>query len=183
MEAVTEVLPRRGFTFAIVSQGGSGLIRGRVLKPALEAEAAAIAADPAKAALSTQNYEITLAGETEDGLIKLALKARRSDRLLVNGFVFVTPGDARLVRVEGQLSKNPSFWTTRVHITRRYELINGHNMPVLVESTAQLRFFGASSFRMAIRYDTVGDLTPALSHLGEPERNLPWALWSGSRSH
>lgn len=155
LEATTQVDPEHGFTFAVVDQGGSGLIRGRVLTPALEAEAESVAGGRSATAFTPANYIVTIAGETDDGLVKLALEARRKETGLLNGFALVTPGDARLVRVEGRLAKNPSFWTTQVDIVRRYEDVGGHRMLVELESEAQIRIFGTSRFRMQIRYESV----------------------------
>jgi hypothetical protein len=140
-----------GFTYTVTAEGGSGLIRGRVLKAALKAEQEAASADPATMGFTTANYIITDMGVMPDGLVKLGLTARREDRMLLNGFALVTPGEARLVRVEGRLAKNPSFWTTRVDVVRRYATINGYTMLVEFESTAQIRMFGPSRFRMEIR--------------------------------
>jgi hypothetical protein len=142
--------------FVVTGEGGSGLVRGRALKPALEAEQQAAAGDPATMGFTPANYIITDLGATPDGLVKLGLTARREDRMLLNGFALVTPDDARLVRVEGRVSKNPSFWTSRVEIVRRYETVNGFTMLVELESIAQLRMFGQSRFLMTIRYESVG---------------------------
>lgn len=89
--------------------------------------------------------------------------------MLINGYVIVTKGDARVVRVEGRLVKNPSFWTTHVDVARTYEVIDGHNMPVVLQSHAELRMFGDSEFRMTIRYDTIeGQATTGIGPTGEP---------------
>jgi hypothetical protein len=53
------------------------------------------------------------------------------------------------------VAKNPSWWTTRVDIVRRYQTLGGHTLLVDLESTVQLRMFGKSRFRMEIRYATV----------------------------
>ena len=58
-------------------------------------------------------------------------------------------------RVEGRMAKNPSFWTTRVHIVRYYERIAGVRVPVRVDSKASIRFAGESTLSMTYRYETI----------------------------
>jgi hypothetical protein len=158
LEAITQYQPGRGFTFDIVGQGGSSLILGKVLRPALEAEAKALRDNPRRTALSPENYAITeVAPGASDatGLVTLKLDPRRKEPFLVAGFVTVTSGEARVTRIEGRLAKNPSFWTTRVDVVRSYAVVQGFNMPVLLESKAEMRLVGTSEFRMTIRYESI----------------------------
>jgi hypothetical protein len=43
----------------------------------------------------------------------------------VYGSVFLEEELADLVRIEGELSKRPSFWTRKVQIMREYRRIDG----------------------------------------------------------
>ena len=72
-----------------------------------------------------------------DGLASVGVKPKRKDVLLVEGAIFVQPGDGELSRIEGKLSKTPSFWTRRVDVVRRYERMAGVRVPVAIESVAQ----------------------------------------------
>ena len=74
------------------------------------------------------------------------MRPRRKDPLLVTGRVYLRPEDADLVRIEGYLAKNPSVWTKRVHLTRRYGRIENLRVPVAMESTAQVVLAGESYF-------------------------------------
>jgi len=162
LEVTTEFDPDRGFSYAVLEEAGSSLVRNRVLRAALETEAKTIASGATQSALTPENYFIADAGEDERGLVRLRLQPRRKDQLLVDGFVLVTPGNAEVVRIEGRLAKNPSFWITRVEIVRRYESVLGFNVPVEVSSEAQMRIFGPSSFRMRYRYESIhGIAVPA----------------------
>ena len=60
-----------------------------------------------------------------------------------------TRGD--LLRVEGKLSKNPSFWTSLVNIVRRYARIGGVRVPVATETTAKVKFVGTAQLEVALR--------------------------------
>ena len=85
------------------------------------------------------------------------MQPRRKERALIAGHMFIKPDDGELVRVEGRLAKNPSFWVSRVEMVRSYQRIKGVLVPVLLESTAQLRLLGGSTLRMTYRYSEIDD--------------------------
>jgi hypothetical protein len=156
IEAWTTVEPGAGFRYEIVGEGGSGFVRGRVLKPWLVNEKKMWAAgDPERAAFTHENYTFDDRGPTPDGLVQLAVKSRRKDLLLVDGSIFVNPEDGDLVRVEGRLSKTPSFWTRRVEVVRHYQRIQGVRVPVAIESVASVLVAGRSTFKMTYDYETI----------------------------
>ena len=155
MDAWTEVDPAGGFRYQIVAQGGSGFIRSHVLSPWLTGEQKMWAAgDPGKAEWTRDNYVFEDQG-TSESLTKLGVTARRNDLLLVNGMIFVDPADADLMRVEGRLSKTPSFWTRRVEVVRRYQRINGVRVPISIDSVAQVLLAGRSTFQMTYEYESI----------------------------
>lgn len=94
-------------------------------------------------------------GVATDHLARLFITPRRKDMLLVNGAVVVAAADADLMQVEGRLSKTPSFWTRSVDIVRRYARIGGIRVPVLTESTANVRIAGRSAFKMTYTYQMI----------------------------
>ena len=168
IEAWTEADPAAGFSFQIVGEGGSGFVRGRVLRPWLENEKRMWAAgDPERASFTHENYTFDDRGPMPDGLVRLAVKSRRKDLLLVDGSIFVHPDDGDLVRVEGRLSKAPSFWTRRVEVVRHYSRIHGVRVPVAIESVASVLIAGRSTFKMTYRYETINGQT-----VGSPQ---PWS--------
>ena len=152
----TEFDVERGFQYEILAEGGSGTIRNRVLRKVLDREKRAReASEAAGAALTAENYQFGEAALEEDGLMRIAIFARRKEELLVNGSIVVTSPDAELVRVEGRLARNPSIWTRRVDIVRRYGVINGVRVPLETLSTAQIMLVGTSSFTMCYDYEMV----------------------------
>jgi hypothetical protein len=156
LEARTERDPQTGLRFTVLAGGGSGLIRNRVLRGTLEGEAKLIQeGEPARAAVVPDNYRFSVGEPTPDGLVRLLIDPRRKDKMLVNGELWVTPEDADLERLEGDLSKTPSWWTTRVHVVREYARVAGVRVPVRTTSTAQVRLAGTSDFQMTYRYETV----------------------------
>jgi hypothetical protein len=123
--------------------------------------------DPERASLSYENYVFVDRGMTPEGLAWLDVKARRKDLLLVDGAIFVNPENADLVRIQGRLSKTPSFWTRRVEVTRHYQRFNDVRMPTAIESVAQVLIAGRSTFQMTYEYATVNGLT-----VGDPHPKL-----------
>jgi hypothetical protein len=129
LEAWTELKDGQ-FSYQIVSERGSDMARGKVLRPMLAREQELVNnGDGRKSELTSENYEFTEAGRDDDGARVVHIKPRRQDPLLVEGRAVLNDG-GDLLRVEGKLSKNPSFWTSLVNIVRRYARIGGVRVPV-----------------------------------------------------
>jgi hypothetical protein len=152
-----------GFNYEIVGQGGSDYVRDRVFLPALEAERTMWGAGP-RGALTHDNYTFEDLGAEPGGLAWIGVKPRRKDVLLVTGSIFLRPDDGDLVRVEGALSRTPSFWTRRVEIVRRYDRIAGVRLPVAFESVASIRMAGKATFTMSYQYHSVNGLEVSPDH-------------------
>jgi hypothetical protein len=156
LDACTELTPGSGFRYRVIAEGGSSLIRGRVLKSALEGEREAwTSGEIDRNALGPANYEFQAIDGTDGDLRMVVVRPRRKSRMLVDGVMFLRPPDGDLVRVEGTLAKGPSFWTPRVEVVRRYARIAGVRVPVALESVAHVRMVGRSSFRMSYHYLSV----------------------------
>jgi hypothetical protein len=171
LEAWTE-LDAETFRYEIVSQGGSGYIRNKVLKAALEREQA-IWNSPLRKRLSltTANYEFIAANAEPSGLMRVTVKPKRQDELLIDGDILLTADDGDLVRVEGRLAASPSFWTGPVEVVRTFDRIDGVRVPVRTESVAHVKIAGASSFAMTYEYETING-----QRVGSPSplaRNTP----------
>jgi hypothetical protein len=143
-----------GFRYEIVGQGGSGYVRDRVFVPALETEQKMWGTGDT-GALTLDNYTFEDRGAESSGLAWIGVTPRRKDVMLVRGSIFLKPDDGDLVRVEGALSRTPSFWTRNVEIVRTYERIGGVRVPVRLESTANVRIAGTSTFTMIYEYESI----------------------------
>lgn len=157
MDALTELDPGQGFRYTVLAEDGSGIIRSRVLRKALEAEQEAVAqGEVARSAISSANYRIAF-GDHDDktGLDRLRIIPLRKDRMLVDGTISVLATDGELIRIEGRLAKSPSFWTNHVDIVRRYGRVEGVHVPLSIESTANLKIVGDSVFSMTYTYESV----------------------------
>jgi hypothetical protein len=145
-----------GFTYQVVSEEGSDYIRSKVFRATLDTERRMWASGACdRAGVTPANYTFAEGEVQADGLASLTVKPRRSDVLLVDGSIFLNPDDGELVRVEGRLSKTPSFWTRRVQIVRWYRRIGGIRMPVALESMADIRMAGDSTFKMTYEYESI----------------------------
>lgn len=165
MDVWTEVDGHTGFRYEVVATGGSDYIKSHVFMPTLDTEKKMWALGvPDRAAFTRDNYEFVDRGTQPDGLTSIAIKPRRKDVLLVDGSLFVRPEDGDLVRLEGRLSKTPSFWTRRVEIIRWYRRVGGVRMPIALESIANLLVAGRSTLRMTYDYETVNDV-----RVGDPQ--------------
>ena len=158
LDVETDFTRASGFRYEVTAEGGSGYIRGRVLRSLLDEEQRLIArGGQSLVALSTDNYEFTPEGINDEGLAVVGARPLRKDKSLIAGRLFLTRGDGDLVRMEGRLVKNPSFWTRRVDMVRSYRRINGVLMPVSLETTGQLRLLGSSALRMTYRYSHIDE--------------------------
>ena len=163
--AWTEYDHVNGFRYQIVDEGGSAYIRSKVLRAALEGEQKIWAnREPQKASFNHDNYLFENGAASADGLTSLGVTPKRKDVLLVEGAIFVQPSDGELSRIEGKLSKSPSFWTRRVDVVRRYERKGGVRVPISIESVAHVLIAGRSTFKMTYEYQTINGQT-----VGEPQ--------------
>ena len=155
LRAWTELDREHGFRYEIVDEGGSEYIRRRVLRKLLEGERDAVTSgQPEKAALTTNNYRFGVVAD--DGTVmRLSIVPLRSDGLLLDGTVTAMSHTGDLLSIEGRLAKNPSFWTSRVDVTRRYGRIGGIRVPLEVVSTAHVKIAGASELQMTYDYESI----------------------------
>jgi hypothetical protein len=156
MDVLTEFDPATGFRASVIAQGGSERIIRRVLKKVLQAERENSSIEERqKGSLSCDNYIFEFSGRAGDGMLRMRLTPRRRDERLVSGSAIVTAASGDLVRVEGRLSKSPSFWVRWVDVSRTYSPVGGRLMPVAIESTADVRIAGMATFSMTYDYDMV----------------------------
>jgi hypothetical protein len=154
MDVETSVTPSGVFSWSVVREGGSERTRDRVFKAVLEAEGAAWRAGARDAtALSLDNYEF-IPLDSNDGRMRLQLKPRRADSKLITGTLTVND-DGHPLLLEGRLAKSPSFWVRSVTIVKRYARVGGVSLPVVIESLADVKMFGKSSFSMHYHYSAV----------------------------
>ena len=111
--------------------------------------------DTGRSSIAPENYLFEPSGVDPDGLARVLLSPRRKDRVLVAGAMFLQPGDGALVRLQGRLAKSPSFWVKNVDIVRSSPADRGLDLPVALESKADIRLFGPATLRMTYVYTEV----------------------------
>jgi hypothetical protein len=154
LEAWTE-FDDRGFRYTIVSETGSDYMRNRVLKAVLKREQELVAdGDCRRSELTADNYEFQDVKQG-DGERYVTIKPKRKDVLLVDGRMVLSQDGSELLRVEGRLAKNPSFWTSLVNIIRHYARLDGVRVPVATESIAKVKFAGIAYLDVHYEYETI----------------------------
>jgi hypothetical protein len=141
--------------FKIVAESGSGMIRSRVFKPLMEIEVETAAGrNRLDSSITPDNYTFKLLGEEDvDGshCFVVQTNAKRADKYLFNGKVWIHATEFAFVQVVGQPAKNPSVWIKRVDFVRRYQKIKEFWLPRKNESITQVRMFGKNI--LTIEYD------------------------------
>jgi len=156
MEVLVELDPEGDLRWTVTSEGGSELIRKKAFRGMLEKEAELRRTErPEGTALTAQNYELAVNGREGDGLVRLRAVPRRTRAGLLDGSFVVTSETADLVRVEGRLVRNPSFWVTRVDVVRHYRRIRGHRVVVRIESVSRIRLFGPVRLTVDFDYEMI----------------------------
>ncbi len=154
LEAWTE-MDQRGFRYNVVSESGSDTIRNKVLKAVLKREQELMAeGDCQRSEITSDNYDFEEASQA-NGERYVLLKPKRKDVLLVDGRMVLSADGRDLLRVEGRLSKNPSFWTSLVNVIRHYARLDGVRVPIATESTANVKLAGRSYLDVHYEYESI----------------------------
>jgi hypothetical protein len=163
LDARTELKDGK-FNYEIVAERGSDTIRDRVLRCVLKREQELVnSGDTSRAELTADNYSFAEAGRDSDGTHVVQITPRRKDVLLVDGKMVLSADGGELLRVEGRLAKNPSFWTSLVNIVRHYSRLGGVRVPVATESSAKVKFAGNAQLEVAYEYEMVNGRPVSLS--------------------
>jgi hypothetical protein len=155
MTVETTVSPTGAFSWQVLEEGGSARTREKVFYELLKTEAQAWRAGAQdSAAITPANYEFTPISAARGGHIQIRLTPRRGDSKLVDGVLTVS-GDGYPVRLEGRMAKSPSFWVKSVTIVKHFGRFAGVALPTSIESLADVKMFGRSTFTMRYRYSEV----------------------------
>ena len=173
MEVWTEHSPESGFRYEVVREQGSEYVRNKVLRGVLKAEKELIeAGQPLRAPLVAKNYQFEDGGLNEDGFKRLLHRpARRSDGV-IRGSALIAPDEGSVVRMEGRLTKSPSFWVRDVDVVWKFTRVGDAIVPTELFSSARVMFYGRSTFRMTYDYESVGGRTLNRTvRAASPDRN------------
>ena len=185
MNVETTIDPSSGFNWRVIEEGGSERTRNQVFREMMKAEAAAAErGSEDSASLSNANYSFHLLPASPAGEFAIALEPRRKDPRLIVGTLTVDRSGAP-IRLEGRLAKSPSFWVRAVTVVKRYESIGGVSLPTALESIADVKLVGQSSFSMRYCYRevngrTISSATPTSSELSFSPSKEILALFKAS---
>ena len=136
-------------TFEVVDESGSSVVRNRILRKMLEAEEESSKnAERNETRITPDNYDFKLIGaEVLEGRESYVLEItpKNPSKFSIRGRIWVDSKDFAITRVEGQPAKNPSFWIRSVHVVQRYGRVGQFWFPVMNQSEAEARIFGATS--------------------------------------
>jgi hypothetical protein len=158
--------------FTIVSQSGSKLITDRVFKRLLESEQEAANDENRRhTALSTENYDFTLAGYEDGpdgGKYVLSLLPKTKNKFLYRGQIWVDAKDFAVVRIKGEPAKNPSFWIKKTEIEHRYTKIREFWLPAENRTESLIRLGGVADLSIQYTDYKVEGETPGAKTAGTP---------------
>jgi len=130
--------------YKIVETRGSSRGEG-VVKHILDNESKATQSGNAPGAVSRDNYDFLYLGE---GSIRghrcyiLGLQPKRKDKDLVVGRAWVDQNTFLVRRVDGQMSKLPSWWLKSVNVTLEFGGAHGMWLQTGLKAVAEVRIFG-----------------------------------------
>ena len=135
-------------TFEVTAESGSGFVRSRVIRGMIDAEReASQKGEHEQTRIVPENYDFRLIGtDTLEGRgsYVLEISPKTQNKFMIRGRIWVDANDFAIARIEGQPAKSPSFWIRSVHVVQRYERIGQLWLPVMNESRAQVKVFGAT---------------------------------------
>jgi hypothetical protein len=137
-----------------VIQRRSGSSRGEdVVRRILDHESALVAAGPeswSATLLTRDNYTFTNLGEsTLDGktFYLLGLLPKRQQKELIAGRAWVDKRTFLIRRIEGEMTKSPSWLLKRVHVQLDFSDVSGLWLQTAAEATADVRFIGSQTLQ------------------------------------
>jgi len=149
-EVVAEVnfVPPATKDFKILQSSGSS--RGEsIVRKLLENEQKAATDGHARGSITSDHYEFAYLGESSvdhHDCYLLKLTPRHEDKTLIDGRAWVDKATYRVRRVEGEMSKLPSWWLKSVHVVLTFEEVDGMWMQNHTKAVAQVRIFGPHTF-------------------------------------
>ena len=123
------------------STGGMG---EKVIRRILDHEVDA-ARDPREMMVNEQNYRFDYEGEESvDNVLcyRLTIAPKHDRKDLLNATIWVDKNSYRIVRMDGEPAKSPSFWVKDVHLVLDFGEVAGMWMQTEIHALAHLRFGG-----------------------------------------
>jgi hypothetical protein len=150
--------------FTIVSESGSKFIADHVLKGLLAGEKeAGDAENKQRTALTTDNYEFTLAGiegPQDAPQYVLNVKPKKDNKYLYRGKIWVDGKDFAVTRIQAEPAKSPSFWVKKSEVNHRYEKIDSFWLPAENKTDSMIRMGGHAVLSIEYQDYKITDAAP-----------------------
>lgn len=144
VKAEINVVPPHERDYKIVEAKGSD--RGeKVVRKILDHESEAEKTDTPPTALVRQNYDFQLLGQEAFQGVRcfvLGLHPKRKDPSLIEGRAWIDPNTFLVRKVEGEMSKSPSWWVKDVRLTVMFGEIDGIWTQTATTAVANVRVVG-----------------------------------------
>jgi hypothetical protein len=144
VKAEINVVPPHERDYTIVESKGS--IRGeQIVRKILDREAQADKSSPSPAAIVHDNYDFGFEGEQNFQGARcyvLSLHPRHKDPSLVEGRAWVDANTFLIRKIEGEMSKSPSWWVKDVKLVVLFGKIGGVWTQTSTDAVADVRILG-----------------------------------------
>lgn len=144
--------PPTGKDYSI--QRWSGSARGKqIVQRVLDHETEASKGNQARTALTKDNYDFILMGDTVlDGrpCYVLGLQPKRKEKDLVSGSAWVDKSSFLVLHVEGETARAPSWWVKNVRIKVSFGDVSGAWLQTSMEAVADVRLLGLHTLRSRV---------------------------------
>jgi hypothetical protein len=144
--------PPTGKDYSI--QKWSGSARGKqIVQRVLDHETEASKGNQARTALTKDNYDFILMGDTVlDGrpCYVLGLQPKRKEKDLVSGSAWVDKSSFLVLHVEGETARAPSWWVKNVRIKVSFGDVSGAWLQTSMEAVADVRLLGLHTLRSRV---------------------------------
>jgi len=154
------------------STGGMG---EKVVRNILDHEVDATR-DPRTMSVNEQNYRFDYEGEeTVSGLgcYRLTITPRHERKDLLKATIWVEKNGYRIVRMEGEPAKSPSFWVKDVYVVLSFGEVAGMWLQTGTQAIARLRFGGEYKL---VSHDLDYDLSSTAALKSTPRRRHASAM-------
>ena len=151
---------RKSYNIAESTGGFQEKVVRRVLEHEVE-----VTRDPQDTWLTSRNYDFELLGEQQLNSRRcyvLKTYPRRPDKDLMKAIVWVDAELYRVLRLDGEPQKSPSFWVKDVHIVLDFGDVSGMWLQTHTQAIAHVRFAGDyKMYSRDMRYETASVVAAA----------------------
>lgn len=134
--------------FTIESETGSKALLRHVLHRLLDDEKEATSLkNRTRAALTLDNYSFSctgVEGPAADRQYLFHVSAKRKDKFLYDGTIWVDAREYAVTRIEAEPAQNPSRWIKAAKITHIYSKVGDYWLPQHNESVSRIRLGGTA---------------------------------------